>query len=329
MFILMKMTRRDFLITAGAATVTRWIPLRLEAPRPLKPVQLAVISDLHHGLAPDAMDRLQSFVSAVKNRQQAKGLDAILQLGDFCYSDEKAKECIDLFNTIHLPKIHVLGNHDMDKCDKDAAIKFWGMKTRYGSHTIGGYRFIVLDLNHYKKAGMLNAYANGNYFTDNATHNWADPEQLEWLAKELSIGSTPTILLSHQPLGFPTNNGKLPPEQVEVFDVITQAAKENPEGAVAACICGHMHLDWLTHHAGIPCYCHNSASYFWYGGMNAYTQPLYSFIEITETGYLKVMGRSGKFVKAPPKASDTVIGRSASIMNRNISCPLLARGDTI
>ncbi len=310
------MTRRDFLTAAGAATVTRWIPLRIEHSRLQRPVKLAVISDLHHGLAPDAMDRLNAFVSATKERHRKDKLDAILQLGDFCYSDSGSKECIDLFNTLDLPKIHVLGNHDMDKCDKNTAMKTWGMKNRYGEHDFGGYRFVVLDLNHYKKDGKLNAYANGNYFTDNATHNWADPEQLDWLAKELRTSPKPVILISHQQLGFPNKDGKIPPEQAEVMDVIEKAAHENPKGAVAACICGHMHLDWLTHCRKIPCYCHNSASYFWHGGMNAYTQPLFSFMEITGEGVLKIQGRTGAFVKPPPKSSDGQVGRSASIMNR-------------
>ncbi|MBX3120524.1 MAG: metallophosphoesterase [Fimbriimonadaceae bacterium] len=312
------MTRRDFLIATTAVAATRWIPLRMEASRPIKPVKLAVITDLHHGLAPDAMERLSTFVQATKQRQEQKGLDAVFQLGDFCYSEPNSKECVDLFNTLDLPKVHVLGNHDMDKCDKDAAMKYWGMKSRYGSHLIGGYRFVVLDLNHFKKDSKLNAYANGNYFTDNATHNWADPEQLDWLAKELRSSKEPVILLSHQPLGFPNADGKLPPEQVEVLDIVTKTAKDNPKGAVAACIFGHLHVDRLEHHEGIPCYCQNSASYFWYGGMNAYTKPLYSFMEVTPEGMLKIEGTSGTFAKEPPDESDAIIGRSGSIADRSI-----------
>jgi hypothetical protein len=79
-----------------------------------------------------------------------------------------------------------------------------------------------------------------------------------------------------------------------------------------------MHVDRLEQYQGIPCYCVNSASYFWYGGMNAYTDPLYAFFEFTADGRLIVDGRSGAFVKPPPLASDSVAGRSASIASRTL-----------
>jgi len=307
------MTRREFLAFAATAPLVRHIALRIDGP--VRPVKLAVITDLHHGLAPDAQARLKAFVEAVKRR---KGLDAVLQMGDFCYSQPASKECTDLFATLPHKKIHVLGNHDMDKCDKAGAMKFFGMSSRYGVHTLGGYRFVVLDLNHFKKSGQLYSYANGNYFTDNATHNWADPEQLEWLAKELRSGDKPTILISHQPLGFAEPGQSVPPEQVEVMQVVKAAALANPKGAVVACLFGHLHVDRLERYLDIPCLCVNSASYFWYEGMQTYTQPLFAFMEITSDGVLKIEGARGEFLKPPPKASDGVLGRSASISDRMI-----------
>ena len=64
----------------------------------------------------------------------------MIQLGDFNYSQPTSKECVDLFNQLRHPKLHVLGNHDMDKCDKAAAMRFWGMKARYGALSMRGYR---------------------------------------------------------------------------------------------------------------------------------------------------------------------------------------------
>jgi hypothetical protein len=78
-----------------------------------------------------------------------------------------------------------------------------------------------------------------------------------------------------------------------------------------------MHIDRLESHQGIPCYCVNSASYFWSGGMNPYTRPLYAFMELS-SDRLIVEGVAGDFVKPPPKSSDGVIGRSASIANRRL-----------
>ncbi len=62
----------------------------------------------------------------------------------------------------------------------------------------------------------------------------------------------------------------------------------------------------------------NSASYFWYQGMRLYTKPLFAFMELGADGALKVEGTSGEFVNPPPKQSDTVQGRSASIKDRNV-----------
>ena len=303
------------LIGTGATLLSLHIPLAT-AQVPKRSLKFAVITDLHHGLAPDAEARLNAFVQAVKLRQD---LAFAMQMGDFCYGTDNSKPCMDLWRSIHLPRINVLGNHDMDKCDKDAAMRCTGMKHRFGSYVFGGYRFVVLDLNHFKKGGSLVPYANGNYFTDNATHNWADPEQLAWLDRELRHSREPVILISHQPLGFAEPNQPMPAEQVEVLKIVAEAKKANPRGAVALCMFGHLHVDRLEHFEGIPCYCLNSASYFWSNGMQRYTNPLYAFMELTPDGHLAVEGISGEFVKPPPKDSDSVIGRSASISPRSFA----------
>jgi predicted phosphodiesterase len=310
-------SRREFLAGSVALGFTaRLIPLKPGPSWPAKPLRLAVITDLHHGLAPDALSRLDAFAQAVKSR---KDVDLVMQMGDFCYALPDSKPCIDLWHTIPHPKIHVLGNHDMDKCDKVAAIKYTGMKSRYYSIIAKGYRFVVLDLNNFKKDGKLFNYANGNYFSDGASCNWADPEQLVWLGNELRTSREPVILISHQPLGFAEPGQPMPPEQVEVLDIVHAAAKDNPRGAVVISMFGHLHVDRLEHDHGLPCYCVNSASYFWFNGMQKYTNPLFAVMELTPDGMLKVEGASGEFVKTPPAASQSVIGRSASIGDRHLS----------
>lgn len=294
------MTRREFLAAAAAVAV----PMRLPAIGP-KAAKVAVITDLHHGLAPDALSRLRVFVESVSTRSD---LDGVLQLGDFCYSDQGAKECLDLWKTINLPTIHVLGNHDMDKCDKETAMRAWGMPSRYGSKLLGGYRFIWLDLNHFRKDGKLISYANGNYFTDGASHNWADPEQVSWLIRELKSSREPAVILSHQPIGI-RDGGKLPAEQAALLNVIR-------ESKAAVCLFGHLHVDRLEHEGDLPCLCVNSASYFWSSGMHPYSDPLYAFMEFGSDGILRIEGRSGTFKNPPPAASNTVIGRAATISGR-------------
>jgi len=300
-------TRRDFLVGSAAVAVTRLIPLRPHVAK--RPLKMAVITDVHHGLAPDSLARLKAFVDAVELRPD---IDLVLQLGDFCHPEPESRDFLAQWRRIKQPKIHVLGNHDMDKGDKALAMKNWGMPSRYGSVVHGGYRFVTLDLNHFKKDGQLVSYSNGNYFTDNATHNWADPEQLDWLAKELRDSKEPVVLLSHQPLGFAEPGQTIPPEQLEVLNIVKQS------DSVLVSMFGHLHVDRLENYQGLPCYCVNSASYFWYEGMQAYTKPLFAFMELSPRGTLAVEGIRGEFKKDPPSASSTVLGRSASIGNRTI-----------
>ena len=76
--------------------------------------RMGVIADLHFGLAPDAMDRLQSFMNDVDQLKP----DCILQLGDFNFGVGDAADCVREWEQFPGPRHHVLGNHDMDKTDK-------------------------------------------------------------------------------------------------------------------------------------------------------------------------------------------------------------------
>ncbi len=299
------MTRREFLVGAGSAYVSLQLPIQASQGRT---VRAAVVTDVHHGLAPDAQVRFDAFLSSVKKRNN---LDLAIQMGDFCHPGAGSQAFVKGWRNLNLPQMNVLGNHDMDQGTKRHIMDHWGMREPFGSYDLGVFRFVVLDLNHFRKGKDLTPYAYGNYFQGGITHNWADPEQLQWLKRELSQGEKPTILLSHQPLGFCAPGKQLPPEQEEVFDGIISAKKSNPKGAVVACLCGHMHVDRLEKVHGIPCICINSASYFWSGGMHPYRDPLFAFIEFDPSGELRVFGRRSEFVKAPPVVE--LVGKSASI----------------
>ncbi len=313
----MPISRRAFISHASAVAVAPFV-IRLpflDAARGPKPARIALITDLHHGLAPDALSRFRAFANEVAGHRD---LDAVLQLGDFCYSDAASVECLDVWRSISGLRLSVLGNHDMDRCGKETAMRESGMPSRYWSRVLGGYRFVALDLNHFKKDGAVTPYDTGNYFADGLSCNWADPEQLSWLAGELAHSVEPVVLLSHQPLGFGEPGRPLPAEQREVFEVIAKNRPVRPAGRVVACLSGHLHVDRFEYVDGIPCVSMNSASYFWYEGMHAYTAPLYAFLEFSANGELIVKGQAGAFVQPPPPASDGVAGRSASLSSRRL-----------
>src|SRR5690606_13602499 len=66
------------------------------------PWQMGLIADLHFGLAPDALERLETFLTEVEQ----KAPSCLLQLGDFNYGTEGAKPCLKLWNEFRGPRYH-------------------------------------------------------------------------------------------------------------------------------------------------------------------------------------------------------------------------------
>lgn len=304
------MTRRNFIhaMVSGIGALT--LP-KTAVNAPGKALRFGVIADVHHGLAPDALSRMATFLREVHRRGD---LDLVIQLGDFCHVDPVASDFLKLWKGAPCPRLDVLGNHDMDKYSKSETMRVWGMPSRYGATVIKGYRWVWLDLNYFLKDGQLHSYSHGNYFTNGARHNYADPEQLAWLQRELQQSVEPVILLAHQPLGIPGTDGTLPPEQLQIAEILRETDK------VRLCLSGHLHVDRIGAMGQVPCLSVNSASYFWYRGMNPYTRPLFAFMEIKGDA-LTVQGRTGEFETLPPDESATVEGRSASIMDRTVMLP--------
>ena len=162
---------------------------------------LGIIADLHHGLAPRAMERLDTFMQAVQKRKP----DAILQLGDFNFGTTESEECLDLWRTFEAPRFHVLGNHDMDFATKDAIVKKWQMPGRYYSFDFGAFHVVVLDRNNLKTDEGYTPYSEANFYVDASLRGYADNTQLAWLRTDLAATDLPVIIFVHQGLGLPTS----------------------------------------------------------------------------------------------------------------------------
>jgi len=290
--------RRSFLLTSLAVAAARGDDTL---------VRFGVIADLHHGLAPDAMQRLEAFMAEVAARPN---LDFLIQLGDFCHRTDEAKPFAARFNSFAGPRYHVLGNHDMDRGTKADALAITGSPAAWYSFAAGGYRFIVLDLNHIKQDDGFADYEQGNYFRASSL-NWAGPEQLAWLKAELPKSDAPTIVFSHQPLGN-AEPGKLPASEAEIFELLRT-------GPVVACLYGHLHVDRVDVHHGITCLGINSASYHWSGGMHPYRDPLFAFVELSG-GRLSIEGRRSEYSKTDPRETTaaSVIGADPWISDRDV-----------
>lgn len=290
-------------------------------------ITFGVITDLHHGLAPDATARLQAFMTACEARDD---LAFIVQMGDFCHPTADAREFVSMFDQFPGRKVHVLGNHDMDKGSKSQAMQHWGMESRFGSFDAGEFHFIVLDLNNLRDdptSSNYTPYENANFYVDAERRGWCDAEQLAWLKDDLAATDKQTIVFSHQPVGFAGSGKELHQRQQEVLDVLhaanNQARDKSPDAGqkVVACLSGHLHVDRHERHNGIHCLSINSASYHWAGGMHPYADPLFCFVTLNPAGRMYIHGQHSSFVNPHPwdqGLSHNTAGITASISDRAV-----------
>lgn len=243
------MNRRTFLRTGllAPAVLKAWAT---DTPHLLR---FGIITDVHHDIMPDAIERIRTF-GAEMERASA---DFVLQCGDFCQPKPENQAFLDVWNQIRTPKYHVLGNHDMDgRVRREDTVRFYGMPGRHYVFEAGAFRGIVLDGN--EPGGKSKGYAR-----------FVAKEQLEWLAVELGRDAKPALLFIHQPLDDAEGVENAP----EVSAVLQEALAKRP-GCVAAVFSGHLHRDYQRLVAGVPSFQINSASYVWLGsGFEARSYP--------------------------------------------------------
>ena len=257
-----KINRRTALATCSVVGVSMTLPSLTLAntSRAASSIKLGVIADLHGGLTVDAAARLDSFLKAMSTEQ----CDALVQLGDFAFPNEKHQAYADKFNQAHDETIHVIGNHEFDfGLKRSDCFKAWGIKAGYYRRDVRGLRVLVLDGNEKGSPTSRGGYPS-----------YVGPQQQEWLKRELEASDKPILVLSHQPLAGPSAIDN-------AADVQRLLAKHASK--VVACLNGHSHLDSLVQVSGVP-YLHiNSASYYWVGGetrMAYYADPLFTTITI-------------------------------------------------
>ena len=261
-------------------------------------VRLGVIADLHHGLAPRAMERLDTFMQAVDARKP----DAILQLGDFNYGTDESDECLDLWRTFPGPRYHVLGNHDMDFVSKDTIVKKWQMPGRYYSLDFGAYHMVMLDRNNLKTEEGFTPYREANFYVDASLRGYADSAQLAWLREDLAATNLPVIVFVHQGLGRPTSM----PDASRAIEIVLEEHNQESSGSkVVACFCGHHHIDRYANKNGIHYVWINSASYYWvgadYGRMAPYSRALYTFLTLHADGVIEIEASHAEWESPSPK----------------------------
>ena len=295
------MNRRSFLASSavvGSALLAPNISIaamhRLE-----QKIKIGLIADLHQDVMHDGTKRMQAFVEHMRKESP----DAIMQLGDFAYPNEKNQEVIKLFNGAHKNSLHVIGNHDTDEGhSKQQIVDNWGMDGRYYAKNINGLWFVVLDGNDPDSPTHQGGYAR-----------YIGPEQQKWLKEQLQKLDGPIIVVSHQPIGgvWGVDNAK------QLQTMLGEASDK-----VILAINGHSHIDMVLRIKSIP-YLHiNSASYQWVGGNHIhqsydekihaqypdiqytcpYKESLFATLELDpETNSIIITGRESSWVGPSPE----------------------------
>lgn len=220
-----------------------------------KPVTFAVVSDLHQDIAHDAEERLGTFLRAANDNQ----VDFIIELGDFCMPKEENKPFLKRWQDYAGEKYMLLGNHDMDNCSKEEVMQFIGMNNRYYSFDKGDFHFIVLDPNNIYDGEKYIPYENGNYFGYGEKVSYVDPEQVEWLKKDLQATDKRCIIFSHQSFECSSQNRE------DIRKIFEDENLRAGYKKVAVAFSGHDHTNYMKEINGIAYIQINSASNQWVG----------------------------------------------------------------
>lgn len=253
------MDRKKFIALSGAFIGTTFLnpysTLAQSKNTRKKNVRFGIITDIHNDIMHDGESRLDVFLKASEEEE----VDFIIQLGDFCMVKESNKKFVELWNSSKIEKHHALGNHDMDNCTKEEFMQFVGMSQRYYSFEKGDYKFIILDPNNIYSDDKYTHYANGNYYIDLKKRAHVDPEQLEWLKKELNNSDKQCILFSHQSLERCVQN------RAEIQQILENTNKTSGYNKVIAAFSGHDHTSYKKEINGINYIQINSSSNQWVG----------------------------------------------------------------
>lgn len=271
-------------------------------------IRIGMCSDVHLPTMHDSEFRIKSFIDSMKIAKP----DLIIELGDFGTPAVEYAPYFAIWESFPGKKYHVIGNHEMDGgTSLEEALAYRKMKSSYYSFSMKGFTFIVLDAND-KKQAAVKGYQS---YIGNA--------QLDWLKEELKNTIEPIIIFSHQGIGTDPNN---PGERYsiensqEVRTLFEDHNKRSYPNRVICCFNGHTHHDYAEEIHGIWYITINSMSYKWLGEEYEYIRyseeidneykwikytapykdPLFTVVEISSDGFIKMSGKKSEYVGPSP-----------------------------
>jgi len=274
----------------------------------VKTVRIGICSDVHLPTMHDSQKRITAFIDSMKIAKP----DFIIELGDFGIPKEEYKPYFAIWNSYPGDKYHVIGNHEMDGgTTLEQALAYRGMKSSYYTFSKKGFKFIVLDGNDKKSV------------KDKGYRSYIGKKQLNWLRAELNSAENPIVIFSHQPIG---HDPSIPGERYsienskEVRKIFEDHNAKYKDSRVICCFNGHTHHDYAEEIKGIWYITINSMSYKWLGEEYGYIRyseevdknfkwikytapykdPLFSVVEISTAGYIKMSGKKSEYVGPSP-----------------------------
>ncbi len=270
-------------------------------------VRIGMCTDVHLPTMHDAEFRITTFIDAMKKERP----DFIIELGDFGTPKENCAPFFKIWDSFPGDKYHVIGNHEMDGgTSHEEALRYRNMKTGYYSFEKNGFHFIVLDGND-KKDPQAKGYKQ-----------YIGTEQKAWFVKELASSKLPVVIFSHQGLAhYASADEEYGVENYKEMQAILEAHNaKNPTRKVIACFNGHTHYDYAENINGIWYITITSMSYHWLGEKYVNIQygpevdknfkwikytapfkdPLFTVVEISTKGYIKIAGKKSEWVGKTP-----------------------------
>lgn len=238
-----------------------------------------VFTDLHIDIMHDSILRLEKILSAAKE----KNVQFIVNLGDitypdneflerknittrdakafYCDRDEEKKKALNMLSGCGIPVYHVLGNHEMDVCNKSTAMEYLNIEKPYYSFDKNGLHFIVLDCNFIfdEEQYIDYEFCNYHYYHGNQV-SFLSSKQIKWLEKDIMNSTGPCIIFSHQSLSDKIHGLQNREAVWELFRKVNSDKKR-----VVLCMNGHSHIDGMSERENIPFVNINSASNIWIG----------------------------------------------------------------
>lgn len=270
-------------------------------------VTFGLCTDVHIPTMHDSEYRLTTFVEAMKKENP----DFIIELGDFGIPKPEFQKAFDIWNSFPGEKYHVIGNHEMDGgTSKEIALEYRNMSSGYYSFDKKGFHFIVLDGND-KKDPTVKGY-----------QQFIGPEQFAWLKQDLEKAQYPVVLFSHQGLSiYQTHQERYGLDNYqEIQNLLQEHNRLHPDRKVIASFNGHTHTEYAEQIGGIWYISTTSMAYHWLGEdyehiryseevdknyrwikyTAPFKEPLFTTVEISSNGTIKIAGKKTEWVGPSP-----------------------------